>query len=92
MTKTFFYRIFCGFFLGFSNFTPGFSGSVVAITVGIYQDLVRSVSNPLKQLKQNILFCLPLISGAVIGAIFLSMSSNFSLILTKRRSIFSLLD
>jgi len=69
--KKFLYRVFCGFFLGLSIFAPGFSGSVIAIIMGIYEDLVRIVSNPFKRLKQNILFCLPLgIGAAVSGVVF----------------------
>ena len=67
--KNFFYRVLCGFFLGLSIFAPGFSGSVIAIILGIYQDLVRIVSNPFKRLKRNILFCIPLGIGAVISAV-----------------------
>jgi len=66
--KRFFYRVFCGFFLGLSVFAPGFSGSVVAIILDIYQDLLRIASNPFKRLKQNILFCVPLGIGAAISA------------------------
>ena len=69
MINRFFYRIFCGFFLGVSVFAPGFSGSVIAIVMGIYQDIVRIVSNPFKQFKENLKFCLPLGIGAVISAI-----------------------
>jgi len=67
--KNFFYRIFCGFFLGLSIFAPGFSGSVIAIILGIYQDLVRIASNPFKRLKANILFCLPLGIGVVLSGV-----------------------
>ena len=66
----FLYRIFSGFFLGISLFAPGFSGSIAAIIMGVYQDLVRIISNPFKQFKQNIIFCLPLIIGALISAVF----------------------
>lgn len=69
MLKRFFYRIFCGFFLGLSVVAPGFSGSVIAIIMGIYQDLVRIASNPFKRFKQNIIFCLPLGIGAAISAV-----------------------
>ena len=75
--KRFFYRIFCGFFLGLSIFAPGFSGSVIAIIMGIYQDLLRIVSNPFKQLKQNILFCLPLVIGAAASAVLFVLGFNF---------------
>ncbi|MDR2687466.1 MAG: DUF368 domain-containing protein [Oscillospiraceae bacterium] len=71
MAKKFFYRALCGFFLGLSVFAPGFSGSVVAVILGIYRDLVRVASNPFKQLKRNLLFCLPLGLGAALsGALF----------------------
>ena len=77
MVKNFFYRIFCGFFLGFGIFAPGFSGSIIAIIMGIYQDLLRIVSNPFKQLKQNIIFCLPLAIGAVISAVLFVVAFKF---------------
>jgi len=69
MLKKFFFRVLCGFFLGLSVFAPGFSGSVIAIIMGIYQDLVRIASNPFKKLKENIIFCLPLVIGAGISGI-----------------------
>jgi len=69
MTNQFFYRILCGFFLGLSVFLPGLSGSVIAIIMGIYQDILRIVSNPFKKLKENIVFCVPLAIGVGISAI-----------------------
>jgi len=69
MAKRFFYRICCGFFLGISVFAPGFSGSFIAIILGVYQDLVRIASNPFRKLKQNIIFCVPLGIGAAISAV-----------------------
>jgi len=69
MIKQFFYRILCGFFLGVSVFAPGFSSSIIAITMGIYQDLLRIISNPFKSLKQNIKYCLPLAIGAALSAV-----------------------
>jgi putative membrane protein len=75
--KKFFYRVFCGFFLGLSIFAPGFSGSVIAIMLGVYQDLVCIVSNPFKRLKQNILFCLPLGIGAAVSAVLFVIAFKF---------------
>ena len=69
MAAKFFYRILCGFFLGLSIFAPGFSGSIVAIIMGVYRDLLRIMSNPFKRLKENIVFCLPLGIGALISAV-----------------------
>jgi putative membrane protein len=75
--KRFFYRVLCGFFLGLSVFAPGFSGSVIAIIMGIYQDMLRIVSNPFKRLKQNILFCIPLGIGAVLSAVLFVLAFKF---------------
>ena len=77
--KQFFYRVFCGFFLGLGVFAPGFSGSVLAIILGIYQDLLRIASNPFKRLKQNILFCLPLGIGAAISAVLFLIGFKYLL-------------
>ena len=67
--KVFLYRIVCGFFLGLSVFAPGFSGSLVAIAMGIYHEIVRIIANPLKKLKENIKFCIPVGIGVVISAV-----------------------
>jgi putative membrane protein len=75
--KSFFYRILCGFVLGVSVFAPGFSGSLIAIIMGIYQDLLRIASNPFKDLKKNIKFCLPLGIGVVISAVLFVISFKF---------------
>jgi putative membrane protein len=77
MIKKFLYRIFCGFFLGLSVFAPGFSGSMIAIMMGIYKDLVRIAANPFKELRKNILFCLPLVIGAVISGVLFLIAFKF---------------
>ena len=68
-TKTFFYRMICGFFLGFSTFAPGFSGSVVAIAMGVYRDLVQIMSNPWVELRRQIRFLIPLLLGALLSLV-----------------------
>ena len=73
----FFYRILCGFFLGVSVFAPGFSGSIIAITMGIYQDILRIISNPFKPLKQNIKFCFPLGIGVAISAVLFILTFKY---------------
>jgi len=75
--KVFLYRIICGFFLGISVFAPGFSGSIVAIAMGIYHDILRIISNPLKKLKQNLLFCLPVGIGVIISAVVFVLSFKY---------------
>jgi len=67
--RLFLFRVFCGFFLGFSVFAPGISGSVIAIAMGIYHELLRVAANPLKNLKKNAAFLLPLALGILISAV-----------------------
>ena len=69
MLARFLYRVLCGFFLGVSIFAPGFSGSIIAIIMGIYKDLLRIISNPFKNFKQNVKFCAPLAIGAAVSAV-----------------------
>ena len=84
MIIKFFYLVFCGFFLGISIFIPGLSTSLIAVTMGIYQDLVYSISHPSKQIKQNIQLFLPLIIGAIIGAASFVIAFKYLFIVYKK--------
>jgi len=75
--KRFFYLVLCGFVLGISAFAPGFSGSVMAITMGIYGTLVKIMSNPLKELKRNINFFIPIAVGVVVSAVLFVLTFQF---------------
>ena len=41
-----------GFFMGIANIIPGVSGGTLAITMGIYEDLIGAVSHFSKILKK----------------------------------------
>lgn len=75
-TKNFFFHILCGFFLGISVIAPGVSGSVIAVMMGIYKDLITIISNPFKNFKKNFFTVLSLGIGVIIsfalGILFLS--------------------
>lgn len=77
MVKKFLFRILSGFFLGISVFAPGFSGSIVAIIMGIYQDLLRIASNPFKEWKKNVRYCFPLAIGAAASAVLFVIAFNY---------------
>jgi putative membrane protein len=62
--KGFLYRMLCGAFLGISIVAPGISGSIMAVMMGIYDELINIISNPFKSLKKNIIYCIPLCMGA----------------------------
>lgn len=65
--KNFLYMVLCGILLGISIIAPGISGSVIAVMMGIYQDLIGIISNPFKNLKKNIVYFLPLGIGTLIA-------------------------
>ena len=43
-----------GFLLGIANVIPGVSGGTLAMTLGIYQDLIGAISHFFKNLKKNL--------------------------------------
>ena len=76
-TKNFFYRMLCGAFLGISVIAPGISGSIMAVMMGIYDDLITVISNPFKSFKKNVAFLFPMGIGAVISILLLIKALDF---------------
>ena len=68
-TKTFLFRVMCGFFLGVSVVAPGVSGSIMAVMMGIYRELIEIASNPFKNFKDNVLYLLPMGIGGLASLI-----------------------
>ncbi len=68
-----------GFFIGLANIIPGVSGGTLAITLGIYEQLISCISHIFKNLKENIKFLLPIGIGAVLSIVTLSHAISFSL-------------
>ncbi len=56
-----------GFVIGSSMSVPGVSGGTMAILLGIYDKLIGSISNFLKDLKGNIIFLMKFCIGAAAG-------------------------
>jgi putative membrane protein len=69
--NNFFYRMFCGFFLGIAVIAPGVSGSVMAVMMGIYDELITIISNPFKNFKTNFIFLFPMGIGGVVSVVSL---------------------
>ena len=69
--KNFFYRMLCGAFLGISVIAPGISGSIMAVMMGIYDELITIISNPFKNFKKNIVYIFPMVIGACVSVIAL---------------------
>lgn len=65
----FFKDLFKGIFVGIANVIPGVSGGTMAVSFGIYDKLIHSISNLLKDFKKSFRTLLPIILGMAIGVI-----------------------
>lgn len=67
----------CGFFLGLSVVAPGVSGSVMAVMMGIYPELIDIASAPFKNFKRNVLYLIPMGIGALIGVVLFVLAFSY---------------
>lgn len=65
-----------GFIMGIANIIPGVSGGTLALTLGIYEQFIGTISHFFSNLKENIKFLLPIVIG--IGLAILTMSNVIS--------------
>ena len=68
-----------GFFMGIANIIPGVSGGTLAITMGIYEELIEAISHFFSKLKKNINFLIPIIIGALLSIVIGSKVIGYSL-------------
>ncbi len=61
-----------GIIIGIGKIIPGVSGSMLAISMGIYQKLIDSINNFFKDIKNNSIFLIKVIIGTLISIIFFS--------------------
>lgn len=62
-----------GMVMGLANIIPGVSGGTMAVSMGIYDKMIHSITHLFKELKQSILFLLPIFIGmgiAIVGSSF----------------------
>lgn len=62
-----------GAVIGIANIIPGVSGGTMAVSMGIYDKLISSVTHLFKEFKKSVLFLLPVGIGMLIGIVGLSM-------------------
>ena len=65
-------NVLCGAVIGASMLIPGVSGGTTAIMIGIYDRLVRAVSQLWGQFRQNIIFLAEAALGGLIGMVLFS--------------------
>ncbi len=68
-----------GFFMGIANIIPGVSGGTLAITMGIYEELIEAISHFFTRLKSNLNFLMPIIIGALVSIVIGSKIIGYSL-------------
>ena len=61
-----------GIIIGIGKIIPGVSGSMLAISMGIYQRLIDSINNFFKDTKNNFKFLLKIGIGIIIAIVFFS--------------------
>ena len=77
-----------GIIIGIGKIIPGVSGSMLAISMGIYQRLIDSINNLFKNPKENICFLSKVGIGALISIMFFSKIIIKSLSLSYIVTIF----
>lgn len=65
-------RLLYGLLIGLGKIIPGVSGSVIAITLGVYEKSINSINYFFKDIKKNTTYLLPLGIGIIISIIFTS--------------------
>ena len=65
-------NILKGFIIGIGKIIPGVSGSVLAISMGIYDRLIKSISNFFSDIKNNSIFLSKIGIGMIIAITFFS--------------------
>lgn len=65
-------NIIKGMVMGVANIIPGVSGGTMAVSMGIYDKLIHSVTHLLKEFKESMKFLIPIFLGIGIALVGLS--------------------
>ena len=72
-------NILRGFVLGIANIIPGVSGGTLAITLGIYEKLIETISDFKNKIKENFKFLVFIVLGVGIALLVFSNIVSFCL-------------
>lgn len=61
-----------GMLIGVANIIPGVSGGTLMITLGLYEEVIDTISHFFKNFKKNLIFIIPLAIGMVLAILLLS--------------------
>ena len=79
-----------GIFIGSGAILPGISSGVICMVLGLYEQLLDSILHFFKDIKKNLKFLFPILSGVVLGIILFSnmLSYCFDIIPCQTKSLF----
>lgn len=68
-----------GILIGIANIIPGVSGGTMAVSMGVYDKIIKSITGIRKNFKQSVLTLFPYGIGAVVGIAVLSFVVKYAL-------------
>ncbi|HMN15263.1 MAG TPA: DUF368 domain-containing protein, partial [Bellilinea sp.] len=72
------FRLVKGILIGIGFITPGLSGGVIAVVLGVYERLMKFLAKIREQFLQNFLYFLPIGIGGIIGVIAFSAAVDWA--------------
>lgn len=72
-------RLIKGILVGVGFITPGLSGGVLAVVLGLYEPLMKFLGNITRKFGRNFLFFLPVGIGLGVGVVIFSLLVNYGL-------------
>ena len=76
-----------GIIIGCGKVIPGVSGSLLAITLNVYEESINKMANLFKNFKENFLYLFPLGLGILLA---ITLSSRFLLLLISKYYVFTM--
>lgn len=65
----FIFNVLKGMMIGIANVIPGVSGGTMAVSLGIYDKLIGSISGLFQHFRNSIAFLFPILVGCVLGIV-----------------------
>ena len=72
-----------GMIIGLANVIPGVSGGTLMITLGIYEDVINTISHFFSNFKKNLKFIIPLVIGMPVSDIGTDAKSAIIIAITS---------
>ena len=72
-------RFYKSIFVGIGGVSPGLSGSVMMILLGLYQETVDAIASIFKNFKKKFMTLLPVVMGMLVGMLLFSKAVDFCL-------------